>query len=735
MRAMVSSRGMVILATALLVLSLLAVPTFAGNTVSVTGEISSVPAPVAAFTGSPLSGSAPLTVAFTDQSTGSITAWAWDFDNNGVVDSTTKNATFTYTAAGTYTVNLTVTGPGGSDDEVKTNYITVNVLDANFSATPRTGNYPLSVKFTDLSTGSPTSWKWDFNSDGRIDSTKKIPTYKYLTSGVYTVTLTVANTLGSDTEVKVGYITVTGPTPPPPVAAFTANKTSGNSPLAVKFTDQSTGNPTSWAWDFNNDGVIDSTARDPVYNFVTAGKYTVKLIASNDGGSNSLTKVDYITVNPVVAKFSANKTSGNSPLSVKFTDSSTGAPTAWAWDFNNDGTTDSTDRNPVYTFVTAGKYTVKLTASNDGGNNSVTKVDYITVNPVVAKFSANKTSGNSPLSVKFTDSSTGAPTAWAWDFDSDGRIDSNQKNPVYVYPVPGKYTVTLTASNAGSTNTLVKVNYITVKGAAPPPPVADFVGEPTSGSAPHTAQFTDTSTGYPTAWAWDVDNDGITDSTKRDPAWTYTAPGTYTVKLTVSNTGGNNTLTKTGYITVTGGIVATPCDGFGGCQVDETSDKAWFTTGRADPTNWDLAIWRDHESTPRVTRNYEFANCGTPVPFTVTYVPATGMITYTVAGNTLTDGYDTLKAYEYVVVFAKGINDGTNWADVHLTGLNLNGQPLPDLHADRSLKGLNIPIGDGAQTNGFTLTGSVQICYQGNVPQERKAFHVFAMKAHQSSAG
>ncbi len=83
-------------------------------------------APVAAFTADPLSGTAPLTVQFIDQSTGDdITSWAWDVDNDGTVDYTTQNATHTFMAAGTYTVNLTVTNNEGSDYEVKVDYITV----------------------------------------------------------------------------------------------------------------------------------------------------------------------------------------------------------------------------------------------------------------------------------------------------------------------------------------------------------------------------------------------------------------------------------------------------------------------------------------------------------------------------------------------------------------------------------------------------------------------------------
>jgi PKD repeat protein len=65
-----------------------------------------------------------------------------------------------------------------------------------------------------------------------------------------------------------------------------------------------------------------------------------------------------------------------------------------------------------------------------------------------------------------------------------------------------------------------------------------------------TVQFTDTSTGGPTSWEWDFQNDGSIDSTQQSPNFVYTSPGTYSVKLTVSNTSGSSSLTKAGYISV-----------------------------------------------------------------------------------------------------------------------------------------------------------------------------------------
>jgi large repetitive protein len=167
--------------------------------------------------------------------------------------------------------------------------------------------------------------------------------------------------------------------------------------------------------------------------------------------------------------------------------------------------------------------------------------------PVVttALFSTDITSGTVPLTVKFTDVSTStAPLSYSWNF-GDGTT-STEQNPAYTYTNAGRYTVKLTVTNAGGSNTMTKGNYITVK--APPAPVATFIGAPTSGKGPLAVQFTDASTGVVTSYKWDF-GDG-TSSTQQSPSHTYIAARSYTVKLTVSNTVGSNTMTKKNYIIV-----------------------------------------------------------------------------------------------------------------------------------------------------------------------------------------
>jgi PKD repeat protein len=112
---------------------------------------------------------------------------------------------------GTYTVSLTVRNANGEDMESKTDYITAGSSpltppEAAFTATPLSGNVPLTVVFRDRSTGQPDSWVWDFGDGGH--GYGRIGVHRYRLAGTYTVTLTVSNADGSDTETKVDLITV-----------------------------------------------------------------------------------------------------------------------------------------------------------------------------------------------------------------------------------------------------------------------------------------------------------------------------------------------------------------------------------------------------------------------------------------------------------------------------------------------------------------------------------------------
>jgi PKD repeat protein len=168
---------------------------------------------------------------------------------------------------------------------------------AAFSGTPTSGANPLTVSFTDASTAggggglTVTVWSWTFGDGGT--STAQNPSHTYTTSGTYTVNLTVTNSAGNqDLESKTNYITVT--TPGAPTADFSGAPTSGDAPLEVSFTDESTGSPTSWNWSFG-DGEY-STWQHPIHTYTISGVYNVSLNATNAFGSDTHTIVTYITV-------------------------------------------------------------------------------------------------------------------------------------------------------------------------------------------------------------------------------------------------------------------------------------------------------------------------------------------------------------------------------------------------------------------------------------------------------
>jgi hypothetical protein len=149
---------------------------------------------------------------------------------------------------------------------------------------------------------------------------------------------------------------------PPPTADFTFT-TDG---LTATFTDASTDNPTSWMWDFG-DNAGTSTEQNPMYTFAAAGTYDVMLTATNDFGSDSITKS--VTVEAVGVAPVASFTYTVDGMTATFMDTSTGMPTSWMWDFG-DAMGTSMEQNPMYTYAEAGTYTVMLTAANDFGSNT-----------------------------------------------------------------------------------------------------------------------------------------------------------------------------------------------------------------------------------------------------------------------------------------------------------------------------------------------------------------------------
>ncbi len=385
-------------------------------------------APVADFnyTGDP-------TVAFTDASTGGTpTEWDWDFGDGGT--STLENPSHTYAANGTYNVCLTVSNLAGSSTHCEN--VVIDSYVTPTAAFTWTGDP--TVTFTDLTTGAPTEWDWDFDDGGT--STLQNPVHTYASNGTYHVCLTATNAFGDNTSchdvVIDSYVL--------PVINFIY----AGDPL-VAFTDLSSGGPTDWDWDFGDGG--SSVLQNPTHSYAENGSYNVCLTATNDVGS--ATDCEVVIINGYLAPVALFTYSGDPDVS--FTDLSTNSPTTWLWDFG-DGAF-STLQDPDHSYADNGTYLVCLTVDGPGGSD--TYCDNIDIELAelapVADFDY-AVSGS--LTLDFTDLSINEPTSWEWDFGDESI--SFLQNPIHTYAIGGNYQVCLTATNDVASDEVCKSVYV-----------------------------------------------------------------------------------------------------------------------------------------------------------------------------------------------------------------------------------------------------------------------------------
>ncbi len=161
---------------------------------------------------------------------------------------------------------------------------------AGFTTNATSGPVPLSIRFTDTSTENPSSWQWNFG-DGPDNSTEENPVHVFDANGLYSVTLTASNSLGSDTIVVPDLINATGGSSVP-VADFGSNVTTGPVPLTVQFEDRTSGIPIAWNWSFGDGNYSDE--ENPVHEYTTTGSFNVSLYAANELGNDTKLQAGYI---------------------------------------------------------------------------------------------------------------------------------------------------------------------------------------------------------------------------------------------------------------------------------------------------------------------------------------------------------------------------------------------------------------------------------------------------------
>lgn len=468
----------------------------------------------------------PLTVNFNNSTSGAV-SYEWNFGDGNT--STQRNPVHTYTAMGSYTVTLTATNANGcSDTLVIPDFVKIQYPKVTINNLPVSHCAPLSWTFssTVTSVDPVVSYEWDFG-DGNT-STSPNPTHLF-PAGQYDIKLVITTAGGcTDTAfVHHGIIASVKPVP-----NFTATPRNVCAFQDIYFSDLTTGNVTSWFWQFGDGGT--SADQNPVYQYQDTGYFDVTLKVCNGGCCDTIKFLKYIHITPPIANFTPSFDCNNR-FYKQFTDLSIGAD-EWHWDFG-DGNT-STLQNPSHTYAATGTYNVVLRVKNNTTGCEHTKITPITILFEKADFTPSVTdickytpviftaNGNNPANV----------ASFQWDF-GDGATGSGQ-TPTHMYTQSGHYTVRLIVTDIqGCPDTMNRNMLINVSG-----PTAAFAPG-TSGSCLLTAiSFTDNSTGDGThaiaSWIWHY-GDGIIDTLTAPPfQHSYMAAGSYSVLLKVIDNSG-----------------------------------------------------------------------------------------------------------------------------------------------------------------------------------------------------
>ncbi len=544
-----------------------------GCTDTITKSITIYTRPLADFT-LPVAACSPITVNPTDNSSGSSLSYMWSSTPNvNITGAATSTPSFDFPLSTNdsvvYTIKLVVVDMvKGCMDSISKTFTVYPKPQAGFTVSSKDSCGPFTLDFVNTSSPNQTgmnrssmSFFWDFHN-GQT-STDSVPTVTFTNVGLqdttYVITLIATNAFGcSDTIIDS--ITVH----PDPKATITLLTQADCAPWLI---DSSVvGNihypaaNTSYLWE-----ILNAKTRAVIATYNSAAAINHLLAQPGDSIIVRLTAVSIFncksdtvenlvyTIGKAFPGFSASVYDGCSPLTVNFTDTVPGF-TAWEWYFN--GALFSNLPNPTKTFTNTSFtqdsiYEIKMVPySGFGCKDSVIQFITVYARPDVQWAAANSCLNDSVVFVNNTNS-IHPITTWSWNFgDGNGATTSN---PLHRYAAPGKYTVSLTATNDKG---CVNVSYDTI--TIYPRPVANFSMSSACGADTacinQAFSLNDASTlfslgGNITQWSWDINADGTVEYTSQNPMHTFSGTGTFPIRLIVtSQFGCSDTIEKSFYI-------------------------------------------------------------------------------------------------------------------------------------------------------------------------------------------
>jgi large repetitive protein len=441
----------------------------------------------------------------------------WTFGDG--TSSTDLNPAHSYTTEGTYPIKLVVRNPFGCIDSLRKNITVLRPPFAQAIVTTPDICESTPIQLTNQSSGFGIRYFWQLptgaSDTARTPAPFVLPAYPRDT--VVNVFLTVSNRCGVSVD------TIPIRVRPAPHVALTPDRADICSGSLVYFQNLSTGGATQFLWDLGNGNTFSGLIPPPqlYYTDTLPRTYTVKLVASNQCGVDSVSYPLLIKPANVRAFVYVNTTRGCGPLTVQFQDFSTSTIVGIAfthnWNFGDGGT--STDPNPIHTFSQPGNYTIiEYVGTNCGTDTDTVRVEVLP--PPDVSFTP-PAYGCAKQTAQFLNTST-TPMASFWQF-SDGDTTS-VASPYKAFLAPGNYTVTLTGTSQYNGCTASAISTVEVK----PNPTPTFSIQGTQGCRPLAVSLVNgTNNGSNFIWQFGDGNS----STAINPNHRYDTSGTFIVRL------------------------------------------------------------------------------------------------------------------------------------------------------------------------------------------------------------